>query len=255
MGDPTPLDTFRAFERAILSRVRTWLPGEVQAYDPATGRARVAVGLMGSAPSGVAAQPVIMGKPVIIPNVPVVWARGAGMGDVGMLDPGDTGSIFVSSRAIDRWLVAGGIVPLESDRAMEWIDAEFVPGLSPLNDPPPAGAAVGRLWGREDGTCTITATRGTLDPVAPQIPGTLQAEADAIRLGLLASFGAVGAAPGGGQTALDAAITALTIIVGTPIPEPPLPGAGAAIDAIAAALLALLQTLAISTKVTIEGPP
>lgn len=178
MGDPTEMDKMEAFGRYLRGRVRTWLPGVVQAYNPATGRARIAIGLLGGSPTGLAASGVI-DTPTVIPEVPVVWSRGAGMGDFGNLVPGDTGMLCFASRAIDLWLIAGGFVPLESDRMHELIDAAFIPGVAPLSAPPPAAAALGRLWGREDGTCTITANA--------EGPGVMQLEAATIRLGQAAT--------------------------------------------------------------------
>jgi hypothetical protein len=179
--DATELDKVKALERAILARARTWLPGEVVSYDSATGRAYVRVGLTGQTPTPVG---TLVDPPTILPNVHVAWLRGGGSGVSGTLLPNDPGILLFSHRGIDPWLVAGGTVPLTSDRSHELIDAAFVPGLGPLVRPPPIAAAAAMQVGREDGTNTLALTHAGAAAVA-----TLTS--DAVLLGSAAAVSAV----------------------------------------------------------------
>lgn len=215
------------------------------AYNPGTNRARIELGLVGKTANGIA------DVPLILPAVPVVWPRFAGAIVIGRLDPDDEVLLVVMDRSIDRWLLQGGPVDLESDRNHELTDAIAIPGLSSARNPIATDSSEVTI-GREDGSATIYLTLGPA-PGTVRVQSTVDVlvEAPSVRLGESALNGAIDG-DAGAAAALSAAITALTTIAAAPIPEPPAAGAGAAIDALTAALLALLQTLHVSTKVHVE---
>lgn len=225
-GDRDLLQLLKRRERALLLEIRTAQVCNVIAFNGADQTVTVLVGALEVEDTEL---PVDAPDPPIqLIGVPVGFASGMGglAYDTTQIIPDDTGLLINADRATEEWKRLGAPCDPIDARTHSFADAWFLPIARPL--------------------------AGVLPPV---FAGGRRIEAPIIQLGALASYFAVAAAPGGGQTALDAAIAALTTIVGTPIPEPPAPGAGAAIDAIAAALLALLQTLAISTKVQIETPP
>lgn len=168
--DPTDIDVEEARTQSILRRARAHLPGQVVSYNPATARAVIDLGLVGKTAQGVA------DVPVRIPDAPVVWPRFGGCTVIGRLNPGDEVLCAIADRSIDRWLVSGGPVLLESDRMHELTDAVAIPGLCSGRTPRP-DASVDMLVGREDGTATI---RLRIDGA-----GVVTIEAPTINLGAL----------------------------------------------------------------------
>lgn len=166
------IDKLEALAADVLRRCNVCKPGVVESYiavGPGAGLARIAVGWLGQTPFGTP------DKPLILPSVPVVWQRGAGVGFVGSLVPGDTVLVVIADRSIDEWSIAGGVVPLASDRMHHVFDAIAIPGLYPTARPPSPAAATAAQIGREDGTCTVAI------PYAG--PGAFMVTADTIALG------------------------------------------------------------------------
>lgn len=208
----------------LQSRIRTLLPGLVVAYNPATGRAQVSLAQLSKTTGGQLA------KPLVLPSVPVGWMRFAGMTICGTLLPGDEVMLAVLDRAIDRWLVSGGVVPLESGRMHELHDAIALPMLASAKVPRPAGAAAALTIGREDGTATISLTYGPA-------PGVVTVEAPSIRLGATA-VGATAA------LVRQPAITALIAFANA---------LGAAVPLAAPACTALVTALGLPGTVTVKA--
>jgi hypothetical protein len=169
--DPTDLDVEEARALALLRRARSIGVGTVLTYDAATNRARVTVGWLGMTAQGVP------DLPLILPAVTMLHPRSGGSGLFITPAPGCEVVLLIADRALDRFLVAGGPVPLESDRMHDYSDAlGIAAGPSPSSKPLPAAAAVSTLLGREDGTATLALTH-TGPPVA-----TLEG-ASGVRLG------------------------------------------------------------------------
>lgn len=149
---PTQIEALDALAHDVRQRTRTATPGIVVAYDPIRNVAQV--------------QPAIGGRDVgtglpltlpILPDVPVMWPRGAGVTIRGELLPGDSVLLLVCDRAIDDWIALGGQVPGDVTRMHSLADAVALPMLSPSTPPLPASG--GRLYiGRDDGTASITVT-------------------------------------------------------------------------------------------------
>lgn len=197
-------------------------PGRVVAYDAATQRADVACELLTvvRGATQVDAQTETPLPPRILQRVPVIWPRTAAGYVTLPLVTGDTGLLVFCDRSLERWKTAGTPDAPADARAHSMADGVFIPGL-----------------------------HADTTPITP--PTSLVAtvvEGPQIWLGATPTLGVVGGTPAA-TGALQAAVIALQTIVATPVPEPPLPGAGAAIDALAAALLPLLQALAVSATV------
>lgn len=233
-GPVSELTVLAALGADILRRARAHLPGVVVAYDPTTGRARVTVGLQGTTAQGVP------DKPLEVPDAPVLWPRFGGCCVMGSLVPGDTVLLAIADRAIDRWLLAGGVVPLESDRMHEITDAVVLPGLMPDSRPPPAGAAAALTIGREDGTATLAITSTG--------PGVIQATATTIQLG---SAGAAEAVIQGTSLAADLAV--IDGILGL-VPPAVDPASAAMANACAVAIQAMIAAIQarLSTTVLVD---
>lgn len=144
--DPVLLDRLAS---DILRRARAHLPAVITSYSSATGRARATIGLVGQQATGQ------VDTPIPLVDAPVVWPRFGGFSLVGPLQPGNTCLACIADRSIDRWLLAGGNVPLESDRMHEITDAVLIPGLVPLTLPPPALGAAGLYLGQDAGTAYL----------------------------------------------------------------------------------------------------
>jgi hypothetical protein len=174
--DPTDVDVEEARALSILRRARAIGVGTILTYDSATNRARVTVGWMGMTALGVP------DLPLVLPAVTMLHTRGGGSGVFVKPAVGDEVTLLIADRALDRFLIAGGPVALESDRMHDYSDALGIAcGPSPSSKPLPAAAATATLIGREDGTATLALTHAPGPPVA-----TLEG-ASGIRLGQAAT--------------------------------------------------------------------
>ena len=174
---PTQVEALDALQRDTMQRIRTAVPGIVVAYDPVTNAAQIQPAIGG--------RDVGTGLPIslpILPDVPVMWPRGAGVTIRGELITGDSVLLLVCDRALEDWIALGGVVPGRMTRMHSLADAVALPMLSPLTSPlPPSG---GRLViGRDDGTATITITLPTGGPPVVTIDAPL------INLGAAAALG------------------------------------------------------------------
>ena len=172
------LDMLDAALADVLRRARVAAPATVETYNASTSTARVQLGWISQSAAGV------LGRPTPLPAAPVVWLRGGGCSQAGGLLPGDTGLVVVCSRSIDRWLLTGGAVPLESDRVNEWHDGVFLPGLSPRSRPLPSLAASTWYSGRDDGSAYLSISQ-------PPAAGAAVLEGTLVRLGAAAAQPAV----------------------------------------------------------------
>jgi hypothetical protein len=210
-------DVLLRLRRNIELDLNVALPAHVLAYNPATQRATVQLGML---PVMFVEDEEVVGAPIVCPDVPVLTLGGS-LGYVSFqLVPGDSGLVVFSDRCLAAWLKLGAPTDPLNGRTHALGDGVFIPGVRPVPDAitPPTDA-------------TATVVEGSL-----------------VRLGQGATAGVVLDASGL-AAALTTAVTALGIIAAAPIPEPPLPGAGAAIDGILAVLIPVLQAIAVSTKV------
>lgn len=160
------------------------------------------------------------GLPIVqppIPSVPVLWVgMGALLGIRGTLQPGDDVLLVALDRDHSPYFTAPEAGPFDakSERMHTLSDVVAIPVHFRLS-------AVG-------------------------LPGTIRIGGPA------AVFGVVAGTNPAATTALEALVTALGVITGAPIPEPPAAGAGAAIDSLAATLLAFVEALRVSAVVNVE---
>lgn len=211
-------DLLAQWRRSIELDLRVAAPATVVTYDPTTQRAQVVLGLLPVAV--IEGEEVPLGA-IVIPSARVQWPGGSLGYMTTPLVPGDTGKVTFTDRCLTHWLLQGGSVDPINGRTHDLADAIFEPGLRP------------------DAGVIAPAT----DLTATVLEGPL------VRLGVGATAGVVVDGTAGLAAALTSAVSALATIAGAPIPEPPAPGAGAAIDGILAALIPVLQALAVSTKV------
>ena len=222
--DPVLLERFAA---DVLRRARAHLPAVITAYNPLTGRARATIGLVGQSSNGQ------VDVPIPLVDAPVVWPRFGGFSLVGPLNPGDTCLACIADRSLDRWLLAGGVVPLESDRMHEITDAVLIPGLVPLTLPPPALGAAGLYLGQDAGTAylSIVGTIATLTGTPVRLGGPAAAQAAVLGTTLAAALAPIVAT----LTAVPPATDPVTVLVAANANK-------AAILAVCAAIQAALST-------------
>lgn len=229
MGDTTLVDTLLGWQRDTLERCNGVKVGQVVSYSDPPARASVQLTLQGRDAVGTRA------VPPVLPSVPVLWPRFAGMRMQARLNPGDEVVLLISDRALDRWLAQGGIVDLESDRTHHVVDALALPWI--CTAPRTAAPSLNSLViGRDDGLAELEIA---IDGTAIRIDA-----ATVIRLGTLAGAVSGLVMDGGGslQSAIDATIVTLNAITGVG-PD------GPNVEAIAAALVAVLSLMTVSTKV------
>lgn len=146
---PTDIEAIREAIESLRTEIRTVMPAEVVRYNAATQRADV--------------QPLIRcrtidGKTRDIPQVssaPVLWPRFAGFDFQGELEPGDTVTLLVADRSLDKWRQTGGRVDPVDTRKHEVNDALVLPSLWPDVNPIKGRIAGELRIGREDGTAAL----------------------------------------------------------------------------------------------------
>lgn len=217
-------DLLRLHRRALELDLRVAMPATVLAYNPATQRADVQLGLV---PVLFVGDDEVPQPPIVCPQVPVLWVGGS-LGYVTTpLVPGDSGLVIFADRCLARWLLTGAPEDPINGRTHSLGDGIFLPGVR----------------------ATPTQIEPPTDLTASVVEGPL------VRLGSAASSGVVLDA-GGAQAAIDAAIAALGVFTpaaippGTPVANDPTGvAAAAALNAIIPVLWAALQALVVSTKV------
>lgn len=156
-------DVLNLFRRAIELGLRVSMPGHVTAYDPATQRATVQLGLL---PVRFVEGEEVPDPPLVLPQIPVAWPGGS-LGYVTTpLLPGDTGLVVFSDRCMSLWLLNGGPTDPVNGRTHELGDGVFVPGLRNATNPiaPPTALDATVVHGplvRLGATGTEFALRGT----------------------------------------------------------------------------------------------
>ena len=121
-------EAIRAGVEHALRGLYIGMPGVLEAYDHATGKATVKPQIQEPGPDGIP-KPI---PPIVA--VPVVMPGGA---DAALYLPpkvGDTGWISFSHRSMEQWLARGGDVPAGDPRVMDLTDAVFWPGLRPFSE-------------------------------------------------------------------------------------------------------------------------
>lgn len=105
--------------------VFTSIPGYVIAFDPATQRAQVQIGIQRVDINGVSWQP----SPIV--DVPVCFTGGNFTLEF-QIDAGCEGIVLFSQRCIDGWKQTGGVADNPAGRFHHQQDAMFVPGIRSL---------------------------------------------------------------------------------------------------------------------------
>jgi hypothetical protein len=119
-----------AIRAAIVNALRglyIGMPGQVESYDAASGKAAIKPLIQEPDASGTLQSL----KP--ISGVPVVMPGGAAAALYLPVAVGDTGWISFSHRSIEVWLTRGGDAPPGDPRVMDMTDAVFWPGLRPFS--------------------------------------------------------------------------------------------------------------------------
>lgn len=201
--------------RDVLDRsaedLRVALPAHIVSWDaaaPEEAAVQPAVTLTRRAPSGA----LLRFRPPPVPRCPIVWP-GAGENAVTWpLSPGDTGLVVWADRAIDDWLLGGGLTDPPDPRRHSYADAVFVPGLRPLGTLPARATPIAGA--------TVVAC-----PVAGSVRLGASAASQAVAVeplvaaqlaALVAAISAAPVAPGDGGAAFKAAL--LAALAGWPGP-------------------------------------
>lgn len=128
-GEPTLATVFREAMAAAFREVHTCLPGVVHTYDKDTQTANIQPAVKGVLFDADDAQ--IQEILPIIPNVPVVWLRGAGASLQGKLQKGDHCVLCFSEAATAIWRKTGQISEPGDLRRMDLSYAFALPGIAP----------------------------------------------------------------------------------------------------------------------------
>jgi hypothetical protein len=124
---PTDADAIVAYVNDALRRVNTVLPGQIDSYDPASGKASVRPLLREKYADG-----DVLELPVI-DNVPLVFPR---TGEASISLPvarGDGVLLLFCQRSMDTWLSSGGVANPDDIRMHSLSDAIAIPGLVPFS--------------------------------------------------------------------------------------------------------------------------
>jgi len=154
-------------DAAMLGAVKdiyTCVPGYVIAFNPATQRAQVQIGIQRVQLDGTTFDPPpIVDVPVSFPGDDYVLEF--------QIDPGCEGSIYFSQRCIDGWKQTGGIADNPVARFHHPQDAHFVPGIRSLGNVIPAFSNNGvrirdksgnrHVWIKNDGALVVKNTNAT----------------------------------------------------------------------------------------------
>jgi hypothetical protein len=139
--DPTLDDLLALQRRGIELDLRVAMPAQVVAFNPATQRASITLGLL---PVRFVGEEEIVQAPIMIPGVPVEF-QGGSLGYIATpVVPGDTGRVTFYDRAIAQWLLLGIPTDPINGRTHNLGDCSFAPGLRHNNNPiaPPLNPAV-----------------------------------------------------------------------------------------------------------------
>lgn len=139
-----------------IAKIYTSMPATLIAFDPATQRAQIQLGVKRK-------QQGVWKDLSVLVDVPVVFPGSQSWAFFYALSQGDEGWAHFSQRCIDDWLAAGRSVQPSSLRMFNATDAMFQPGLrsavTAFAPMPSAGAGLAN----KSGTVSITATDSAID--------------------------------------------------------------------------------------------
>ncbi|MGL5223571.1 MAG: Gp138 family membrane-puncturing spike protein [Plesiomonas shigelloides] len=146
-----PAQAQRIVFRELMKGTYTAIPGHILAFDPATQRAQVQIGVLRVEMSGAeVVPPHVEDVPVCFPGDDFVLEY--------QIEPGCEGMIVFSQRCIDGWKNTGGVATNPLGRFHDMQDAMFVPGIRSLPNVIPAFTNNGIRLRNRDGTQRIGMT-------------------------------------------------------------------------------------------------
>jgi hypothetical protein len=126
-------------------KIHTGIPGAITSYTASSKSASVQPTVM----KRIWNNGVMKGVPLPVINSVPVQFPGTARAQISFdLKAGDTGMIMFSESALDAWLASGGgstQVDPQDDRRLDYNDAYFIPGVSPIASPGIPGVASGLL--------------------------------------------------------------------------------------------------------------
>lgn len=149
---PTLADVISQALRTDRLSLHTAIPAKVVSFDgsPPVPTAEIQVDLARALLNQTTGAEVPTPIPPL-PGVPVEFPRGGGFRIVWTLQPGGTGALWMSERALDIWKSQGGVQDPLIGRLHSMSDAFFRPGIHPSSDPEGAIPPGFRIE-KEDGT-------------------------------------------------------------------------------------------------------
>lgn len=211
--DPDEYDAVASVFDGRMLEVNTAMPGVVERYDAATGRADVSPVI--KRVYVVDGKDQAFDQPVIT-SVPVCFPRGGGFAMTFPLKKGDPVLLVFSQRSIDRWTDTDGKTKhdCEDDRRFDLSDAIAIPGLYTFKAPIQTAHADNLVLAKEDGSCHFQITTG----------GEFQMKGGPFRLGSDAANKALALAEKCDSRLSDLEAFAATHMHPTAAPGPPSPG-------------------------------
>lgn len=152
---PGPVEAIGYAARREIAKVRTTVPGVIEAYDAATQSAEVKVVIKRQTVEG-----VYFEDPVLV-AVPVAFPQGGGFALHYPLAKGDPVTLVACERSLEEWLAAASpttIVEPSDPRRHDLQDAIVMPGVSVFAQPIPAAMARtdAITLGLRDGSATVS---------------------------------------------------------------------------------------------------
>jgi len=135
---PSAAEAIGYVARKEIAKVRTRVPGVIQAYDASEQSCEVKVGIKRRLEDG-----TFFEDPVLV-NVPVMFPQGGGFCMHFPLESGDPVMVEFCERSVDEWLLASSVITNaepSDPRRFDVSDATVTAGLSIFADPMPAAMA------------------------------------------------------------------------------------------------------------------
>lgn len=142
---PSNTEVTQAAIKAALGQLHTAFVGEFVSYNPSTGLAEIQPSVHVVNRDTGESQPR-----AIIPNLPVLFPQGNGVGIRWEPQPGDKCFCIVNERSIDRWIDSGACEDPQTIRRHDMTDALCLPFSTEANSPQTNGILIDK-----DGLVTV----------------------------------------------------------------------------------------------------